>query len=265
MSDFETILGLVSDFEIIIRVWVYMVQSNVWFGENFDPFEETLSDLEILVWFWVFIIQTNSDLERILGLMSDLEIIVWFWVYIWQTNVGFGENIGTHAWFVDNSLMLSLYFYRLTLDLERILGLMTDLWIIAWFWVYICETNVWFGDTGWRRPIRCLKLQVIYRKRATNYRALLRKMTCKNKASYGFWPPCSIGPFKETLCSFERESWIFYRSFFATEPQTIGLFCRKWPIKIRDLMGFCHPVIFGPSRTHCSRFRENVGFFWERI
>jgi hypothetical protein len=37
---------------------------------------------------------------------------------------------------------------------------------------------------GWRRPIGCLKLQVIFRKRATNYRALLRKMTCKDKASY---------------------------------------------------------------------------------
>ena len=37
--------------------------------------------------------------------------------------------------------------------------------------------------TGWRRPIGCLKLQVIFRKRATNYRALLRKITCKNKVS----------------------------------------------------------------------------------
>ena len=137
------------------------------------------------------------------------------------------------------------------LDLERILGLMSDLEIIEWFRVYIWQTHVWIGDTRWRRPIRCLKLQVVLRKRATNYRALLRKMTCKNKASYGSWPPCSIGPFEETLCSFERESWILYRSFSATEPQTIGLFCGKWPIKIRHLMGFCQPVIFGPARTHC--------------
>jgi len=42
-------------------------------------------------------------------------------------------------------------------------------------------------DTGWPRPIGCLKLQVILRKRAT--RALLRKMTCKDKASYGSSPP----------------------------------------------------------------------------
>ena len=43
---------------------------------------------------------------------------------------------------------------------------------------------------GWRRPIGCLKLQVIFRKRATNYRALLRKMTYKDKGSYRSSPPC---------------------------------------------------------------------------
>jgi len=44
--------------------------------------------------------------------------------------------------------------------------------------------------TVWRRPIGCLKLQVIFCKRATNYRALLRKMTCKDKASYDSTPHC---------------------------------------------------------------------------
>ena len=39
-------------------------------------------------------------------------------------------------------------------------------------------------DTGWRRLIGCLKLQVIFRKRATNYRALLWKMTYEDNASY---------------------------------------------------------------------------------
>ena len=37
--------------------------------------------------------------------------------------------------------------------------------------------------TGWRRPTGFLKLQVIFRKRATDYRALWRKMTYKDKAS----------------------------------------------------------------------------------
>jgi len=44
--------------------------------------------------------------------------------------------------------------------------------------------------TGWRRPIGSLKLQVSLRKRATHYRALLRKMTHKDKAPCGTWPPC---------------------------------------------------------------------------
>ena len=48
--------------------------------------------------------------------------------------------------------------------------------------------------TGWRRPIGCLKLQVIFRKRATNYRALLRKMTYKDKTSNGSTPLYSTDP-----------------------------------------------------------------------
>jgi len=46
--------------------------------------------------------------------------------------------------------------------------------------------------TGRRRPIGCLKLQVVSRQRTTSCRALLRKMTYKDKASYGSSPPCTI-------------------------------------------------------------------------
>ena len=45
--------------------------------------------------------------------------------------------------------------------------------------------------TGWRGLIGCRKLQVILRKRASNYRALLRKMTYGDKASYDSTPPCT--------------------------------------------------------------------------
>jgi len=44
--------------------------------------------------------------------------------------------------------------------------------------------------TGWRRPIGCLELHVIFRKRATYYRALLRKMTCEDTAPYRSSPTC---------------------------------------------------------------------------
>jgi len=40
---------------------------------------------------------------------------------------------------------------------------------------------------------RCLKFQVSFRKRATNYRALLRKTTFNDKASYGSSPTCILG------------------------------------------------------------------------
>ena len=45
-------------------------------------------------------------------------------------------------------------------------------------------------STGWRRPIGYLKLQVIFCRRATNWRVLLQKMSCKDKASCAFTPPC---------------------------------------------------------------------------
>jgi len=45
--------------------------------------------------------------------------------------------------------------------------------------------------TGWRRPIGCLQLQVSFHKRATNYRALLQKMTYTDKASYESSPACT--------------------------------------------------------------------------
>ena len=57
--------------------------------------------------------------------------------------------------------------------------------------VFMC-VNV----TGWRRLIECLKLQVICCKRATNYRALLQKMTYKDKVSYGSAPPCTTQPYQ---------------------------------------------------------------------
>jgi len=67
---------------------------------------------------------------------------------------------------------------------------------------------------GWRRCIGCLKLQVIFRKRATNSRALWRKMTYKDKASYASSPP-SRGKWHETreeqeitsLVSFEKKQF----------------------------------------------------------
>jgi len=43
--------------------------------------------------------------------------------------------------------------------------------------------------TGWRRLIGSRKLQIIFHKRATKYRSLLRKMTYEDKGSYESSPP----------------------------------------------------------------------------
>ena len=51
--------------------------------------------------------------------------------------------------------------------------------------------EVRYGDTVWRRSIGCLISWITFRERATNYRALLRGKTYKDKASL---PPC-IGLF----------------------------------------------------------------------
>ena len=45
--------------------------------------------------------------------------------------------------------------------------------------------------TGWRRLIASPKLYIFFHQRATKYRTLLRKMTCKDKGSYESSPPCT--------------------------------------------------------------------------
>jgi len=64
------------------------------------------------------------------------------------------------------------------------------------------------SDTEWRRPLGYLKLQVIFRARATNYRALLRKMTYKDKAPYDSTPPC-IGDIRDKSVCFCKRTLCF--------------------------------------------------------
>jgi len=57
---------------------------------------------------------------------------------------------------------------------------------------------------GGARGIGCLKLQIIFRKRASMYRVLLRKMTCRDKTSYDSTPPCKELSHQRADC---RELW----------------------------------------------------------
>ena len=54
-----------------------------------------------------------------------------------------------------------------------------------------CPIHFWATCRGWQRCIESLMLQVSFRKRASNDRFLLRKMTCKDKAFCASSPLCS--------------------------------------------------------------------------
>jgi len=79
--------------------------------------------------------------------------------------------------------------------------------------------------TGWWRLIGCFKLRVIFRKRTTNSRALLRKMTYEDKTSYDSTPPCSgfiywvatISRLLQINVSF-AEHCVFYSAFLQNRP-----------------------------------------------
>ena len=84
------------------------------------------------------------------------------------------------------------------------------IYIYVYIHIHIHIYTTWY-DTGWRRPIGCLKLQVIFRKRAINDRALLQKIPYKDKASYGSSSPCTTGSYSERAC---------YRRALALRPPT---------------------------------------------
>jgi len=70
----------------------------------------------------------------------------------------------------------------------------TSVWAVKYACMHACkcmrDSYMMIQDTEWRRPIVCLELQVSFRKMTTNCRALLCKMTYKDKASYVSSPPC---------------------------------------------------------------------------
>ena len=77
--------------------------------------------------------------------------------------------------------------------------------VCMYVFTYVCVE----ACTGWRRLIGSPKLQIIFHKRATRYRSLLRKMTYKDKGSDESSPPRNI-----TVLYFAHE---FCRGFMARD------------------------------------------------
>jgi len=89
-------------------------------------------------------------------------------------------------------------------------------------------------------------------KRATNLRALLRKMTQKDKISSVSSPLC--------LKSNSRKSAL--QLFSAKEPLILGLFCGKWPTKIRYPMHICNPIQYQKSQFVLEKSQRDFSEFW---
>jgi len=87
--------------------------------------------------------------------------------------------------------------------------------------------------SGWRRCIGCCISQVSFRKRVKHNRALFRKETYEDKASYASSLPCNLQP---SRCD------NVYRSLSAKKPLIIWLFGGKRPVKIKHSMCFRHSV-----------------------
>ena len=67
--------------------------------------------------------------------------------------------------------------------------------IYTYIYIHLKYTHICMGHERCAESYRVAKtqeLQVVFRKRATNHRALLRKMTYEDKAHYASPPPCIV-------------------------------------------------------------------------
>jgi len=116
-----------------------------------------------------------------------------------------------------------------------------DIYIYVHVWwrvricIYMCTYNyifwmnfftTWY--TGWRRLIGFPKLQIIFHKRATKYRSLLRKMTYEDKGSYESSPPrmTSYYPIFRMACVKSTSVLTYGVATISRLLQILGLFCR---------------------------------------
>jgi len=93
---------------------------------------------------------------------------------IYLTNMLTWLSYLPHKWFTNGLLTISPFSWHTTS-----------------FSVGTFRQMCWHDfPTGWRRLIGSPKSQIIFHKRATKYRSLLRKMTYKDKGSYESSSPC---------------------------------------------------------------------------
>jgi len=108
-----------------------------------------------------------------------------------------------------NRVQLALYDSAPEHGVVRVGSSKHSRWLSLSCLITRCYEN-WFvslkNTTGWRRLIGSPKLQIIFHKRATKYRALLLKMTYKDKATDDSTPPCTLIPCNKMYVSHQSEN-----------------------------------------------------------
>ena len=116
-----------------------------------------------------------------------------------------------------------------------------------------CPVSASNATTGVQRCLGCLELQVSFRTRATNYRALLRKETYQDKASYASLPPC----FK---CPQLMQLSIVCNNQLSTPTEMTRPICSK-PTDLNFGVFRCYSAIL-PTAFMCMWHHGNTSFMY---
>ena len=153
--------------------------------------------------------------------------------------------------------------------------------ILGYYWraAYISHhkstiSHIQTTTTGWQRLLGCLKLQVISRKRATQYRALLQEMTYKDKASYGSSPHCtthckfSDGLTFENAESVLAQRWqipsAMFKSLTSANPVLRAVYTIDYQITMRALQFFFKKKP-KDSKARCNKDHVKIQYFWHYL
>ena len=144
---------------------------------------------------WVI---SHAWMSHVIHMNESCHTYEWVMSHIWMSHVAhMNESCRTYEWVTSH---MSTSNVTLMSHITHIwMSCCTCQWVISHIWLshvthmnescHVCQRvtlYIWMSHvtrTGWRRLIGTPKLQMIFHKRATKHRSLLRKMIYKDKGS----------------------------------------------------------------------------------
>ena len=143
--------------------------------------------------------------------------------------------------------------------------------------IHVCHTAP--SITGWRRLMKylawlihmCDVLQVVFCKRATNYRALLQKMTYKDKAPCDSRPPCThsymscdlficVATLKHMCETTQSHEWQHSNTCVTWRNPTCGMH-----VSHSTFLAVCSSRVWEYDTWHCLGFRDDTCVWHDAI